>query len=106
MNTRLCLFVLFFSLTSPCRDSPEVAKQELTHSTIETIDVHQARQAPVCFPPKPLFDILQPSRTKLLIRLGDSVISGSGKATTRARRRITCRVEGTGPSHRFPTRSF
>ena len=33
--------------------------------------------------------ILQPSRTKLLIRLGKSLFLGSGKATTRAKRRIT-----------------
>ena len=50
--------------------------------------------------------MLQPSRTKLLIRLGNQYFFGSGKATTRAQRRITSRVEGTGPSNRFPTRSF
>jgi hypothetical protein len=52
MNTRLCLFVLFFSLTSPCRDSPEFAKQELTHSTIETIDVHPGTPGTCLLSPK------------------------------------------------------
>ena len=47
-----------------------------------------------------------PAVRKLLIRLGKSLFLGSGKATTRAKRRITSRVEGTGPSHRFPTRAF
>jgi len=41
-----------------------------------------------------------------LIRLGKSLFLGSGKATTRAQRRITARVEGTGPSLRIPTRAF
>ena len=39
--------------------------------------------------------ILQPSRTKLLIRLGKSLFLGSGKATTRVKRRITAAFEGT-----------
>jgi len=43
---------------------------------------------------------------KVLIRLGKSLFLGSGKATTRAKHRITARVEGTGPSHRFPTRAL
>lgn len=47
-----------------------------------------------------------PAVRKALIRLGKSLFLGSGKATTRAKRRITSRVEGTGPSHRFPTRAF
>ena len=39
--------------------------------------------------------ILQLSRTKLLIRLGKSLFLGSGKATTRVKRRITAAFEGT-----------
>jgi hypothetical protein len=48
--------------------------------------------------------ILQPSRTKVLIRLGKSLFLGSGKATTRVKRRITAAFEGTGPPSRIPTR--
>jgi hypothetical protein len=39
--------------------------------------------------------ILQPSRTKVLIRLGKSLFLGSGKATTRVKRSITAAFEGT-----------
>ena len=41
--------------------------------------------------------ILQPSRRKLLIRLGKSLILESGKATTRVKHSITAAFEGTGP---------
>jgi len=40
--------------------------------------------------------ILQPSRTKTIDSAGKITILRSGKATTRAKRRITARVEGTG----------
>jgi len=50
--------------------------------------------------------MLQLSRTKLLIRLGKSLFLGSGKATTRAKGRITSRVEGIAPPHRIPTRAL
>jgi hypothetical protein len=39
--------------------------------------------------------MLQPSRTKVLIRLGKSLFLGSGKATTRVKRSITAAFEGT-----------
>lgn len=45
-------------------------------------------------------------RAKLLIRLGKSLFLGSDKATTRSKRRITARVEGTGPWRRIPTQAF
>jgi hypothetical protein len=50
--------------------------------------------------------ILQLSRTESIDSAGKITILGLGKATTRAKRRITARVEGTGPSHRFPTRAL
>ena len=45
-----------------------------------------------------------PAVRKTIDSAGKITILGSGKATTRAKDSITSRVEGTGPSHRFPTR--
>jgi hypothetical protein len=52
-----------------------------------------------------LSPILQPSRKKVLIRLGKSLFLGSGKATTRVKRRITAAFEGIEPPNRIPTRA-
>ena len=47
-----------------------------------------------------------PAVRKVLIRLGKSLFLGSGKATTRAKRRITSPVEGTGLRTASPRGAF